>query len=79
MRLHYCRGRRLICQVDRYAIGTAFLQLDAPDGIVDVILPEDLYLKFHDAFHSAFLVVEGVLRQQQPTVSVLMKKVTALE
>ncbi len=61
------------------ANGTAFLRLDSPDGIVDVIIPEDLYLKFHDAFHSAFLVVEGVLRQQQPTVSVLMKKVTALE
>ena len=60
------------------AHGTAFLRLDSPEGIVDVIVPEALYLKCHDVLRSVFLVVEGVIRQQTPTVSVLMKRAQAL-
>ncbi len=61
------------------ANGTAFLRLDSPDGIVDVIIPEALFLKFHDAFRSAFLIVEGKLRQQHPVVSILAKRVDPLK
>ncbi len=60
------------------AHGTAFLRLDTPDGMIDVIVPEQMYPKFHDRPHSAFLIVEGVLRQQRPIVSVLLKKIEAL-
>lgn len=61
------------------ANGTAFLRLDSPDGIMDVIIPEELYLKFHDTFQSAFLVVEGKLQKQHPVVSILAKKVEPLK
>ncbi len=60
------------------AHGTAFLRLDTPDGMIDVIVPEEMYLTFHERLHSAFLIVEGVLRQQRPIVSVLLKKIEAL-
>jgi len=61
------------------AKGTAFLRLDSPDGIVDVIIPEELYLKSHDILRSAFLVVEGVLRQKQPAIAITAKRVEALK
>lgn len=60
------------------AEGTAFIRLDCPEGMIDVTIPENLFLKFHQALRSNFLIVEGVLRQQIPTVSLLLKNVQAV-
>jgi len=61
------------------AKGTAFLRLDEPEGIVDVIVPAAVFQAFRAVLlSSAFLVIEGRLRKQAATVSVTAERVTAL-
>ena len=54
------------------AKGTAFLRLETRQGIVDVIVPAELAIQpaTRKAFRSAFLVVEGTIRQQGAMTSI---------
>jgi error-prone DNA polymerase len=60
------------------AKGTSFIRLEDPDGIIDVIVPPPVYAACREALRSAFMVVEGVLQRQGPTVSVLAQKIMML-
>jgi error-prone DNA polymerase len=60
------------------AHGRAFIRLDTPEGMIDISISKELYLKFHTVLHSRFLVVEGILDKQHPILSVRLLKAEAL-
>lgn len=60
------------------AHGRAFMRLDTPEGMIDISISKELYLKFHTVLHSRFLVVEGILDKQHPILSVRLLKAEAL-
>lgn len=50
------------------AHGTAFIRLDQPDGLVDVILPKKVYDKHWQVVRSMYLIVEGRLKEKNGAV-----------
>jgi error-prone DNA polymerase len=60
------------------AKGTAFLRLEEPEGIVDVIMSPEVFAASHAALHSAFLIVEGVIQRQGSSISVLARRIYPL-
>ncbi len=61
------------------AKGTAFIRLEPyGEGMIDVIIPQEVYLNHREALGSAFVIVDGVVRTQGVTVSVVARKVEAL-
>jgi error-prone DNA polymerase len=60
------------------AKGVAFARLEDPDGIIDVIIPQEVYLEYREALRSAFVIVEGVVKSQGVTVSVTARRMEAL-
>jgi hypothetical protein len=46
--------------------------------MIDVIIPQEVYLEYREALRSAFVVVEGVLRRQGVTVSVVARGIETL-
>lgn len=61
------------------AKGTAFLRLDEPEGLIDVILPQAVFEQYRVVLlSSAFLVIEGKLRKQAANVSVTAERVSGL-
>ena len=60
------------------AKGTAFIRLEQPNGIIDVVIPKEVYLEYRKELFSAFVIVEGILKQRGRMVSVTAKKVRAM-
>ena len=60
------------------AKGMAFIRLEREEGIVDVIIPEPVFVACCEALASAFVVVEGTMQAQGVTVSVVAKKAVGL-
>lgn len=60
------------------AKGTSFIRLEDSDGLVDVIVPREVYSECRAALRSVFIVVEGTLQRNGPVLSVLAKQITAL-
>jgi len=62
------------------AKGTAFIRLEEPygGGMIDVIIPQEVYLQHRDVLGSAFVVMEGVLKANGVTVSVAAKRIEVL-
>lgn len=58
------------------AKGFAFLALEDPDGMVNVIIAPAVYAQYREAMHRAFVIVEGVLQHDHGAINVLAKKVT---
>jgi hypothetical protein len=46
--------------------------------MIDVIIPQEVYLEYREALHSAFMIVEGVVRTHGVTVSVVARRILAL-
>ncbi len=61
------------------AKGTAFIRLEREEGIVDVIIPQPVFLACREALASAFVVVEGTVQAQGVTVSVVARGVENLK
>lgn len=61
------------------AKGTSFLQLDGPDGIIDIVIPIKVYETRREEVHSLFLVVEGTLQKRGPTITVVAQKAFSLQ
>lgn len=53
------------------AKGFCFLAVEDPDGMVNVVVPPDVYTRCRQAIHSAFVVVDGVIQQDHGAVNVL--------
>jgi error-prone DNA polymerase len=60
------------------AKGTSFIRVEMPEGLVDVIVPPEVYAACRQALRSMFVVVEGTLRRNGPVLSVTARKVMAL-
>lgn len=55
------------------------INIDMPEGIVDVILPAAVYSAYFDVLRSsAFLIIEGQLRKEPVSLSVVAERVMAL-
>ena len=59
--------------------GAGFLAIEDEQGLVNVVLPPDIYEDSRRAFGSIFVVVEGRLQCQGKAISVLAQRVVPLE
>lgn len=57
------------------AKGTAFIRLEQPDGLIDVIVPLEVYAAYREALRAPFLAIDGVLQRVQPVPSLVAKAV----
>lgn len=57
------------------AKGTAFIRLEQPDGLIDVIVPAEVYAACRAELRSPFVAIDGVLQRVQPVPSVLARGV----
>jgi error-prone DNA polymerase len=53
------------------AKGFCFLAVEDPDGMVNVVVPPDVYEQCRQAIHSAFVIVEGVVQKDHGAINVL--------
>ena len=53
------------------AKGFCFLAVEDPDGMLNVVVPPDVYARCRQAIHSAFVIVEGVMQRDHGTINVL--------
>jgi error-prone DNA polymerase len=60
------------------AKGTSFIRLEDADGLVDVIVPPQVYAECREALRGVFVVVEGVLQRNGLVLSILARRVEAL-
>jgi error-prone DNA polymerase len=61
------------------AKGTAFLALEDEGGLINVVLRREVYEASRKALRSPFVVVEGRLQRRGEAISVLARRVMALE
>jgi error-prone DNA polymerase len=62
------------------ANGVGFVRLETDECVMDVIVPVEVYAADWEALRrSLFLVVEGVLQRQWPTLTILAQRVRRLE
>lgn len=57
------------------AKGTAFIRLEQPDGLIDVIVPAEVYAAQRPTLRSPFLAIDGVLQRVEPVPSVVARDV----
>ncbi len=57
------------------AKGTAFIRLEQPDGLIDVIVPAEVYAAQRPALRSPFLAIDGVLQRVEPVPSIVARDV----
>jgi error-prone DNA polymerase len=61
------------------AKGTAFLALEDEGGLVNVVLKPEVYEAHRKILRSPFVVIEGKLQRRGQAISVLARKVVAVE
>lgn len=61
------------------ARGTAFLALEDKGGLINVVLRPEVVEAYHSALGSPFVVVEGKLQWRGQAISVLGRRVVAVE
>ena len=77
------QSRRILCVIIRQRPGTAkgfvFLSLEDETGISNVIVHPNLYEKYRVVINrEKFLLVEGVLQNQDHTISIKASRVLAI-
>jgi error-prone DNA polymerase len=60
------------------AKGFAFLALEDPDGMVNVVVAPDVYAQCREAMHRAFVVVDGVVQHDHGALNVIARKVSEI-
>ena len=45
--------------------------MEDPEGMVNVVVPPDVYEQCRQAIHSAFVIVEGVVQKDHGAINVL--------
>jgi error-prone DNA polymerase len=53
------------------AKGFCFLAVEDPDGMVNVVVPPDVYAQCREAIHSAFVIVDGLVQKDHSAINVL--------
>jgi DNA polymerase III alpha subunit len=60
------------------AKGVGFIRLDTADGLMDIVVPPQVYAERREALRSAFIVVEGTLQKHNPNPAVVAARVASL-
>ncbi len=60
------------------AKGFAFLAVEDPTGMVNVVIRPAIYERDQQALRGAFVLIEGVLQKDRGAISVAAKKVTTV-
>ncbi|MGH8632465.1 MAG: error-prone DNA polymerase, partial [Burkholderiales bacterium] len=60
------------------AKGFAFLALEDPDGIVNIVVHPDVYARCREAIHSFFVVVDGVVQKDRGAIHVVAGEISAI-
>jgi error-prone DNA polymerase len=60
------------------AKGFAFLAVEDPTGMVNVVVPPAIYERDRQAVHGVFVLIEGVLQRERGAISVAAKKINAV-
>ena len=60
------------------AKGFAFLAVEDPTGMVNVVLSPDVYAASREALHGAFVLIEGVVQKDHGATNVIAKTVNSL-
>jgi error-prone DNA polymerase len=57
------------------AHGFAFLALEDPTRLVNVVIAPQVYAQYREAIHSTFVIVDGVVQKDHGTVNVVATQV----
>lgn len=60
------------------AKGFAFLAVEDPTGMVNVVIAPDVYAQYRSALHGAFVLIEGVLQIGRGVINVVARRVVGL-
>jgi error-prone DNA polymerase len=60
------------------AKGFAFLAVEDPTGMVNVVVHPTIYERDRQALHGAFVLIEGVLQNERGAISVAARKITTV-
>ncbi len=60
------------------AKGVAFLALEDPTGIVNVVIAPQVYAQYRQAIHSTFVIVDGVVQNDHGAINVVAAEVRAI-
>ena len=69
------RSRRN-CSRPPTAKGYSFFGVEDPDGLVEVVVPPDVYERCREALRGPFVVVEGTLQKIRGAISIRARNVT---
>jgi error-prone DNA polymerase len=61
------------------AKGVAFLALEDEGGLINVVVRPRVYERNREALRSSFVVIEGKLQRRSKAISILARKITALQ
>lgn len=59
-------------------LGFAFLAVEDPTGMVNVVVHPTIYERERQAVHGAFVLIEGVLQIDRGAISVVAKRISGL-
>jgi len=57
------------------AKSTAFLGLEDPTEMVNVVVAQQVYVQYREAIHSTFVIIEGVVQKEKGAINVLAREV----
>jgi len=60
------------------AKGFAFLALEDPTGMVNVVVAPQVYAQYREAIHSTFVLIEGVVQKDHGAINVVAAQVRAI-
>lgn len=60
------------------AKGFAFLALEDPTGLVNVVVAPQAYAQYREAIHSTFVIVDGVVQKDHGAINVVAAQVRAI-
>jgi error-prone DNA polymerase len=60
------------------AKGFAFLAVEDPGGMVNVVLSPDVYAASREALHGAFVLIEGVVQKDHGAINVIARNIQSV-
>jgi DNA polymerase III alpha subunit len=59
-------------------MGFAFLAVEDPTAMVNVVLSPDVYARDRATLHGAFVLIEGVLQKDHGAINVVAKAISSV-
>ncbi len=61
------------------ANGYAFLALEDPTGLVNVVIALRVYAQYREAIHSTSVIVDGVVQKDHGAINMVATQVTSIQ